>query len=344
MRTKYSKTSENVFLLIISIFFIILSLYLIKELIFSIIFAFILAYFLFPLYNTYLKKIKSERISSILSIFTATFVLIIPLVLVSYFLILNLFKLILEYKNYFENPKLLNSAVEKILEKITNSALLSGVNYSDFFNHITSFALDFSKKFFSSIPSSLFNFFIIMFITYYLLIYNEKILKSINESLPLSFKKQNEILKNITKNLRVLFKGYFLTGFVQTIVAMIGYFIFGVNNILVVTVITFFASLIPYIGTPLIWVPISIYMIVIGEPNSGIGLLIYGTLIVSTVDNFLRPIFMSEKGSLSPALVFVGFIGGMMVFGISGIILGPIILSITLILMRYLKEDFEVKN
>ena len=203
---------------------------------------------------------------------------------------------------------------------------------------------DFAKNFFSSIPKIIIYFLIMLFITYYILTFNKNILYAINEYIPLSLKKQNEILRNITRNLRVLFRGYFLTGLIQTIIALVGYIMFGAPNILIITCLTLFVSLIPYLGTPLIWVPVSLYMIFIGDQFNGIALLIYGTFIISMIDNFLRPVLMSDKETISPPLVFVGFVGGMFAFGIAGIILGPIIISITIILLRYVKEYYEVKS
>jgi predicted PurR-regulated permease PerM len=165
-------------------------------------------------------------------------------------------------------------------------------------------------------------------------------MQSFNDYVPLSIKKQKEILKKIQKAIKVLFKGYFLTGIVQTMIAFVGYIIFGVDNLLVVTFLTLISSLIPYIGTPIVWVPIGFYMFVTGSQIGGIGIIIYGTLIISMVDNFLRPVLMSDKDTLHPALVFIGFIGGMGIFGISGIILGPLILSVTSIFFKFLKEHY----
>ena len=142
--------------------------------------------------------------------------------------------------------------------------------------------------------------------------------------------------------MKVLFKGYFLTGLIQTFVAAIFYIIFGAPNVLILIFLTFIASLIPYIGTPLIWVPLGLYMIFTGDLG-GYGILIAGTLVISTIDNFIRPILMSDKDTIAPPLVFIGFIGGLFAFGIEGIILGPIIISITSILLRYLKEFYEIK-
>lgn len=344
MVRKYSKASEKYFLLLITFIFIVVATYMIEGVFSLIIYAFILAYFMFPLYNFFLKKVKNERFSSILTISSVTIVLFIPFALLTYFLIVNLIKLIFQYRLYLENPDILNTTIGKFIQHFTNSTIFSGVNFSDFFSTIVKQILDVSKHFFSSIPMLFFDFFIVVFLIYYILIYNKKMLKIINEYLPLGYKKQEEILKNIETNLKVLFKGYFLTGFIQTIVAFFGYLIFGVNNLLIVTTLTLFASLLPYIGTPLVWLPVGIYMILIGHDLSGIGLIIYGTLVISMIDNFLRPILMSSKESISPPLVFIGFIAGMMAFGISGIILGPIIISISAILMRYLKESLEVEE
>lgn len=344
IETRYSKNSEKNFLLIVGFIFVLLTFYLIKDIFILLIYSIILSYFLYPIYNYFLIKLKNKKISSILTIVTVTLVLFIPIILLTYFLILNLIKLVLQYKIYIQNPDVLNSEISTFISKFTNSQVLNSVDYSEYLNTIVQFVIDLSKNFFNSIPIILFDIAIIIFITYYILINNRKVLTALNNYLPLSLKKQNEILKNLTKNIKVLFKGYFLTGFIQTLVAGFGYLIFGVPNLLIVISITLFASLLPYIGTPIVWVPVSLYMIITGQEFGGLGLLIYGTLIISTIDNFLRPILMSAKDTIPPPLVFIGFVGGMLAFGISGIILGPLIISITSILLRYIKEHYQLKG
>jgi len=342
MNNRYSKNSEYNFILIMGIIFLLITAYLIKYIFVLIVFSLILAYFLYPIYIYFLHKVKNNRISSLITVSLSTIILFLPLGLLSYFLILSLIKLILQYKIYLENPEILNSKVSEIVSSITNSNFLSTINYSEYMNSIVNFILDIIKKFFNSIPSTIMNLAIILFLTYYILVYNKKMILASNKYLPLSMKKQNEILNNITKNLKVLFRGYFLTGIIQTIIAFIGYYMFGLNNLLILTTLTLFTSLIPYVGTPLVWVPASIYLIIMGNEIGGFGLLIYGTVIISMVDNFLRPFLMSDKDTISPPLVFIGFIGGMMAFGISGIILGPLIISITIILFKYVKEYYKI--
>ncbi len=339
MASKYNKTVERNFLLGISILFVLLTLFIIKDLFTILISSLILSYFLYPIYKYFLEKIGSERISSLLTLLTSTILFFIPLALLSYFLIINLIKIVVQYKEYIENPDILNAVINNFLGEITTSSTLSSINFAEYINAGVSFVVEISKNFFSSIPKMIVYFFIMIFISYYILMYNKKILRAVNDYIPLSLRRQNVIMNNISKNLRVLFRGYFLTGIIQTFVALIGYIMFGAPNILIITFLTLLASLIPYLGTPLVWVPVSIYMIVMGN-KLGIFLLLYGTLVISLVDNFVRPYLMSDKDTIHPSLVFIGFIGGMLVFGIIGIILGPIIISITAILLKYLQESY----
>ncbi len=340
----YSKESEKNFLFLVTIIFLILAFIVIKDIFILIIFSFIISYFISPINKFFFEKTKNERISALLTLISATSVIFIPIVLLSYFLILNLIKILVQYKEYVENPQLLNIVMSGFFEKFTNSNILTSIDFSQYFSTVALFIADFAKAFFSSLPKTIFYFLIMLFIVYYILIYNQKILSNLNNHIPLSLRKQNEIIRLIKKNLKVLFRGYFFTGLLQTIVAVIGYIIFGAPNILIISFLTLFISLIPYLGTPLIWVPISLYMILIGNSVSGSGLLLYGTFLISMVDNFVRPILMSDKETISPPLVFVGFIGGMLAFGITGIILGPIIISICIILLKYTKEYYEIKQ
>ena len=342
MKRRYSIASEKSFIVIVSALFIFLTFFVVKDVFALIIYSLILSYFLSPLYNFYLERVKNERMSSLMTLITATIGIFIPLIFLFYFLALNLLKLIVQYKFYLENPDILNQVVADFMAHFTNSNILSSVNFSEILGGAASAMINFSRELLLSIPEMIVYFFIVLFITYYVLIHNKRMLAAVNEYIPLTLRKQNEILRNITKNLKVLFKGYFLTGLIQTFVAAIFYIIFGAPNVLILIFLTFIASLIPYIGTPLIWVPLGLYMIFTGDLG-GYGILIAGTLVISTIDNFIRPILMSDKDTIAPPLVFIGFIGGLFAFGIEGIILGPIIISITSILLRYLKEFYEIK-
>jgi len=344
MATKYSKQSQNIFLILICLFFAVMVFFVVGGIFSLIVSSLILSYFLFPIHSFYLKKFKNARLSSLLTLATATVGIFIPFALLSYFLILSLIRITVQYKVYIENPQAINLIIQEFLSKFSSSTIFSSVDFSEVIQVFVKFVIDTSRSFFSSIPLTIISFFIVMFLSYYVLVYNKEMIVALNDYIPLSLRKQNEILRKIEKNLQVLFKGYFLTGIIQTFVALIGYLIFGVPNVLILTFITFIISLIPYIGTPLVWVPVSFYLVLTGDVFNGVGLLIYGTFIISMIDNFVRPILMSDKETISAPLVFVGFVGGLIGFGISGIILGPMIISIASILFGYLRELYIIEK
>jgi predicted PurR-regulated permease PerM len=342
-RRRYSEVSEKYFLLILALIFLVLTFIVIRDLFTVIIFSFILSYFLYPVYEFYLKRIKDETISAIMTLLSASVFIFLPITLLTYFISLNLLKLVTNYKTYLENPELLNATINEIIFTLTNSDIISNFDFSEFFQTVLIFLLNTISHFFYSIPILIMYFLISLFITYYIFINNKKMLRALNEYIPLTMRKQNEILRNVQKNIKVLFKGYFLTGLIQTLIAMFFYIIFGAPNILIITFLTLFVSIMPYVGSPIVWGPVGIYMILSGNTVGGYGLLIAGTLIISLVDNFLRPYLMSDEETISPPLVFLGLVGGLFAFGIAGIIIGPIIISITAIVLRYLKEFYELR-
>ena len=337
------KIEESLFIKITTLFFILLSFYLLKDLLIIIISSFIISYLLFPLYEYMTTKLKNKSLASILTIFITTFGLFIPLFFIFYFLFSNIIKGILQYQQYLSNPIPLNNELSIFLKDFLGIETLNPESLTQIVLELFSSILELFQSFVSNLPKSLFLSFIILFLVYYILVDYKKIGTFFRETIPVSIKKQNEIIANLFLNLKVLFIGYFLTSIIQTILAIIGYLIFGIDNILLWGFLTFILAILPYVGTIFIWGPISFYLIIIGDYTNGIGLIIYGLFIISSIDKILRPILMSGKDTLSPPFVFVGIIGGLFTFGIIGLILGPIILSLTLLFLSYIKKYYSFK-
>ena len=132
--------------------------------------------------------------------------------------------------------------------------------------------------------------------------------------------------------------GYILIGIIQGIATGIGLLIFGVPHALLLTVFAIFASIIPIVGPWLVWVPAAIYLFSIGNTTAAILFILYSAIIVSSTDNFLRPYIIARKTGVSSVIVLVGMIGGLFVFGILGIILGPLILSYLVLFLEAYKN------
>jgi predicted PurR-regulated permease PerM len=132
--------------------------------------------------------------------------------------------------------------------------------------------------------------------------------------------------------------GHVLIGILQGLLVGVGLFILGVPKALILTSVAVIASIIPVLGSWIVWLPISIFLIASGQTSSGLFLFLYGLLFVSTIDNILRPLFISKNSNLNVALSVIGTIGGLYFFGIIGLVLGPLILAYILIIFDFYRE------
>jgi predicted PurR-regulated permease PerM len=141
------------------------------------------------------------------------------------------------------------------------------------------------------------------------------------------------ILATVDSTITSVLYGIVGTALAQAGVALIGFLIAGVPNAFVLAVATFFLSMVP-VGPPLIWGGAALWL----AKHDGIGwaafMVIYGLLVISSIDNFVKPYLISRGSSLSFALVFLGVLGGVLAFGLIGLFLGPVLLAVAMILLR----------
>lgn len=125
---------------------------------------------------------------------------------------------------------------------------------------------------------------------------------------------------------------------------MLGYYIFNVPDLLLWGILTCFATVIPIIGTALIWFPLVIYFIIIGDWWDAIGLLIYSALIITHVDNLIRFILQKKMADIHPLITIFGVIIGLPLFGFMGVIFGPLLLSIFILCVDIFKREYLEKS
>lgn len=122
------------------------------------------------------------------------------------------------------------------------------------------------------------------------------------------------------------------TALAQSVLAMIGFWIAGVPGVVMLGLLTFFLSIIP-MGPPLVWGPAAVWLFFQGEHGWAIFLTVYGVVAISSIDNVVKPYLISRGGSLPLLLVFMGVIGGILAFGFMGVFLGPVILAVAYALL-----------
>ena len=162
---------------------------------------------------------------------------------------------------------------------------------------------------------------------------------SLRSILPFREKVKNHLFKRFEDITWALIYGVFAVGVVQGLVAGLGYILFGAaDQAVMLTLLSIFFGMIPFVGAWIIWAPIGISMIATGDTSNGIALLVYGFVIVSHVDNIIRPYFISKKARMSQVGVLLGIFGGFEVFGIVGVFIGPLILDYALMVLEVYRK------
>jgi len=176
------------------------------------------------------------------------------------------------------------------------------------------------------------DFFIMIFIVFYLVRDGKEMMNYGRYYSPLRKEQEDRIFDGIGLVARSVLLGSFLTALAQGLVGGIGLAFVSIPGLFWGTVMGF-ASLIPIVGTSLVWIPTVIYLVLLGKMNSAIFLLLWCVVLMGIIDNFLRPFLMKGEGKMSPFFIFLAIIGGVQYFGLAGILYGPLILSFAMIML-----------
>lgn len=189
----------------------------------------------------------------------------------------------------------------------------------------------------SSTTQILFEFLLVSITLFFFLKDNSKIKKLLLEISPLDDKYDNLILTKLDNAVNSVIKGTLLIAVIQGVLAGIGFWIFGVPSPAFWGTITAIASLVPGLGTTIVILPATIYLLFNGSYLAALGLAIWGSIIVGLMDNILRPIAYKNGISAHPMFILFAIFGGLSLFGPLGIIFGPIVLSFYLTLLEIYK-------
>jgi predicted PurR-regulated permease PerM len=162
------------------------------------------------------------------------------------------------------------------------------------------------------------------------------------EMVPLPNGQVAEIVRDVRDVTRAILFSTGIMSLYQAVTAGIGYWLFGVDSPLVWAALTGIASILPAVGTALVWVPVGIVVMALGHVAQGIGILLWsGLVVVFVADYILRPKLVGTKIRMSDLLVFIAIFGGIEAFGVLGVILGPIAVAVLLSLLRIYQRDYR---
>lgn len=172
----------------------------------------------------------------------------------------------------------------------------------------------------------------------------ESVIAKAMVTLPFPQDRLAELRVRISSIVVANFYGGVVIGALQGTLTGITFWALDLDSPVLWGVVTGFFSLVPMIGTAIVWVPVAIVLLLTGHLAKGVILLAVGSAVIGTVDNFVRPIILRKSAHLHMLLVFFALIGGLKIFGVPGLFAGPVILSVTAALLTMLKEDLSGRN
>jgi len=153
---------------------------------------------------------------------------------------------------------------------------------------------------------------------------------------------QQKLLVDIGDMIAAVVKGHIFVAIIQAAVAGIGLVLTGIPNAAFWTFIMVLTSLVPVVGAIAVWGPAALYLIATGAAVKGSVLLLYGVIVVGFTDNLLRPILVDEEHAhLHEAFILIGVVGGILVFGVIGLFVGPVIFGLLNVLLTFFRDQYD---
>lgn len=186
---------------------------------------------------------------------------------------------------------------------------------------------------------------LMLFTMYYLFTQEEDFLAGLHRYLPFREKTMEELGESLRNNVNANVLGQALVALVQGLLTGATLWIFGVPSAGFWTVVAFFLAWLPVLGTPIVWGPAAIYQFSQGHPGQGIGILVVGSVIIINSDNLLRIWLAKYMGDIHPWVTLVGIVLGVEIFGIVGLVIGPLLLSYFIVLIRvFARENLALRH
>lgn len=277
------------------------------------------------------KKIR-RSIAATLILLEVSLCFLIPAFLVIWLLVNRLQSVNLE-------PSVLIKTIQHFID-LVHQKVGYDVMSSDNLSMITSKISDVAQMLVGQISSFLINSFVLLFVLYFMLLGGQKMESYIYDILPFKNKNKKQVIKSAKVMVTSNAIGIPLLAIIQGIIAMIGYLIFGTPDPLIFGFLTCFATILPLIGTALIWFPLAVYLALTGNVAGSVGLAIYALVVISNVDNLVRFLLQKKLADTHPMVTIFGVILGLSLFGFWGVIFGPLLLSLFLLCFDMFKRDY----
>ncbi|MBI5729169.1 MAG: AI-2E family transporter [Candidatus Magasanikbacteria bacterium] len=342
----FSKIRNYLFLgllLLVTIVFI----YTIRPFAYPIFWAAVLATLFYPFYQRLERVVRHPNISASIILIFVTIIILLPLTILGTLFVKESLGV---YEALNDNQGQISASIQQITGLLHNNPYLPTFKINDAV--ITEKITEFGRI----VVSSIFNvaknltqnslefiaFFIITLYTLFFFVRDgEKILKKLMYLSPLGDRYETMLYAKFTATTSATIKGVLLISVVQGSLGGALFAITGIHSALIWGILMAALSVIPVTGAFLVWLPAGVITLLTGHVWQGIVILVVGVLIISTIDNLLRPVLVGKNLRIHPLLILFSTLGGLVLFGISGFVIGPIVASLFLSFWEMYEEYYR---
>jgi predicted PurR-regulated permease PerM len=302
-------------------------------------FAVLLAYLLHPLRRLLQKKIKNRSVGALTLIFLILVVVILPTIFISTRLVQEVRSTV----SFVTDSPQRDTYLEKV-ENLLRGWIGQEASLQAYKDQLTeamkSFLVRSVPNFLGSLSDVTVGLFIMFFVLFYLFRESQEPYERLQALIPLAPNLKDKLIEEVKSVTWAVVYGQVMTALIQGTLGGLGFLIFRAPNPFLWGFMMIIFSFLPLVGTALIWVPAGIFLILSGATFRGIGLLVWGSVLVTNVDNFVKPRLISGRSNIHPVTVLLGVLGGLKLFGFIGLVVGPLILALFIALVHFYEEEY----
>lgn len=301
--------------------------------------AIVLVIVFYPVHKEIARRIQRRSLSALISCVLVVLVVVLPLTVLAVAVGQELGKVV---PNLPSNLSQVFSQQPAVLGRLSGWVQgRFGINLAGFqdffiqqFRNASEGLLGASFSLAGNIVSGIVKAFFVIFTMYYLFRDGDKIVNRLPDAMPLSREQSEAIILRTQQVVSASVYGVVTIAALQGFLGGIAFWILGIPSPVLWAVLMAFVCMIPVAGSFLVWLPLSIYLMLKGYWTRALLLILWGALVISTLDNFLRPKLVGNQTKLHELFIFFSVLGGISVFGLLGLVLGPVVLAITLGLLQ----------
>ncbi len=325
----------------------VLAFFILKPFLMAILVGALVAYLCYPIYRWVVDKGANRSLTALLLCVLVFLLIVIPGVFLVKVMVQESYSFFILAKQKTATglfAQCHNSFCQAIKEFGKNPTVASHVQ--DSVKFLTNWVINKGSEILFKVPRLLLNLFVMLFTMFYFLKDGPDFMQKASTYLSFHEHKYALIVGRLKEIVRGVVFGYVLVAVLQGFLGAVGFYLFGIESALVWGVVMAFLALIPFVGTGLVWVPISVVMFLNGmfQDSTGLmikaaGLFLYCAVFVASIDNVLRPKIISKTAKVHPTWILLGALGGVFVFGPLGVVIGPLVLSMAMVVIEaYLEK------